>query len=232
MLSLIDAIYYIPDLDGKVQVWYVYMLLRLPLGRNANPERRINSSDTGQPLACVEADLGNGQTVHHAAIEWSLAAIVGIGLIIAAITSGLGNTNTAAHLASNTLSLFAYFQAQAYIGMTAVTMPPIVRAWTQDFAWSMGLIRVHFLQRLATWYQRATGGTPSTYLSHLATTSVRLQKRALAQNSNSRNPDTANLKFLTVRGIERVGFVAKVGFFHPEIKNFANCNRSRLQTSS
>jgi hypothetical protein len=188
---VLDAIYYIPDLDAKVQVW-------------------INASDTGQPLACVEADLSNGKTVHQKAVEWVLAVIVGLGLVISAITSGLGHDNTAAHLASNTMSLFAFFQAQALIGMAAVTTPPIVRAWTQNFQWSMGLIRVHFLQRMATWYQRSTGGTPTSFLSNLATMSVKVQKRELHQRSNAQTTDLENLKFRTVKGIERVGFIAKI----------------------
>jgi putative Mn2+ efflux pump MntP len=190
VLTTSDAIYYVPDLDVKVQVW-------------------INASDTGQPLACVEADLSNGKTVHQKAVEWVLAVVIGLGLIISAITSGLGHDNAAAHLASNTMSLFGFFQAQALLGMAAVTTPPIVRAWTQNFQWSMGLIRIHFLQRMATWYQRATGGNPTTFLSSLATISVKVQKRELQERSNAQ-ANTDNLQFRTVKGIERVGFVAKI----------------------
>jgi hypothetical protein len=194
-MSLIstDAIYYIPDLDGKVQVW-------------------INSTD-GKPLACVEAELSNGKTVNQKGVAWTVAVIAGLGLVISAIVSGLGHSNTAAHVASNALSLFGYFQAQAFIGMTAVTTPPIVRAWTQNFQWSMGIIRVGFLQKMATWYQRATGGTPSKFLSSLATTSVQIQKRSLQQftkRTNSQTTTAENLRTVTVKGIERVGFLAKV----------------------
>jgi hypothetical protein len=192
-----DAVYYIPDLDGKVQVW-------------------INST-SGEPLACVEAELSNGKTVNQKAVAWTVAIIAGSGLVISAVVSGLGHSNTAAHVASNALSLFSYFQAQAFIGMTSVATPPIVRAWTQNFQWSMGIIRVGFLQKMATWYQRATGGTPSSFLSSLATTSVQVQKRSLpvinnylSKRTNSQTTNAENLKTLTVRGIERVGFLARV----------------------
>jgi hypothetical protein len=94
--------------------------------------------------------------------------------------------------------------------MTAVTTPPIVRSWTQNFQWSMGIIRVNFLQRMATWYQRATGGTPSTFLSGLATTSVQVAKRSLVTRSNSQAEIGATLQHLTVHGIERVGFVSNI----------------------
>jgi Transient receptor potential (TRP) ion channel len=193
----------------------------------------INST-SGTPLACVEANLSNGKTVNQKGVAWTFAVIAGSGLVISAIVSGLGHSNTAAHVAANALSLFSYFQAQAMIGMTAVEMPPIVRAWTQNFQWSMGIIRVGFLQKLATWYQRSTGGTPSTYLSSLATTSVQVAKRSLKRSltgrsvhavhefskrnlitnilkrTNSQTTNAENLKTIIVRGIERVGFVANI----------------------
>jgi hypothetical protein len=205
------AVYYIPDLDGKVKVW-------------------INDT-SGNALACVEAELSNGKTVYQKGVAWSVAIIAGLGLVISAVVSGLGHSNTAAHVASNAMSLFAYFQSQAFIGMCAVTTPPIVRAWTQNFQWSMGLIRVGFLQEMATWYLRSTGGTPSTYLSALATTSVAVQKRSLeylpgftkraldvtkrgldslVKRTNAGATQAENLNVVTVKGIERAGFVAKI----------------------
>ncbi|KIW00120.1 uncharacterized protein PV09_08302 [Verruconis gallopava] len=205
-----NAVYYIPDLDGKVQVW-------------------INDT-SGNALACVEAELSNGKTVYQKGVAWTVAIIAGLGLVISAVVSGLGHSNTAAHVASNAMSLFSYFQAQAFIGMTAVEMPPIARAWTQNFQWSMGIIRVGFLQTMATWYQRATGGTPSTYLSTLGTTSVSVEKKKrsletaltaayhigkrsfnwLAKRTNAQLTNSENLQVVTVRGIERVGFVARI----------------------
>jgi hypothetical protein len=189
-----NAIYYVPDLDFQVKVW-------------------INST-SGQPLACVEADLSNGKTVNQKGVAWAIAVTAGLGLAISAIVSGLGHSNTAAHVASNALALFGYFQAQAFIGMTAVAMPPIVRSWTQNFQWSMGIIHVGFLQSLATWYQRSTGGTPSTYLSQLDTTSVQVAKRSLNGLSNlftrDTSADSASSKTITVMGIERVGFEADI----------------------
>ncbi|KAK7543822.1 hypothetical protein BKA81DRAFT_349463 [Phyllosticta paracitricarpa] len=198
--SVPNIAYTVPDLDGMVQIY-------------------INDTDTGKAVACVEADLSNGKTVYQKGVGWATAVIAGSGLAASAITSGLGHSNTAAHVAANALSLFGYFQAQAYIGMTAVELPPIVASWTQNFQWSMGIIRVKFLQEMATWYQRATGGTPSTVLSSLATTSVEVEKRALhkmarltkramllAKRTNSDVNQAETTKVVTVKGIERVGF--------------------------
>lgn len=153
--------YAIPDLDAKVRVV-------------------INATDGSGAIACVEANISNGKTVDLAGVKWATAVIAGLALISSAIVNGLGQYNTAAHVAANSLSLFGYFQSQAIVGLTSVKMPPIVMAWTQDFVWSLGIIRVGFLQDLTTWYQRATGGTPSTIFDTLLTRSVQVQKRSLA----------------------------------------------------
>ncbi|KAK5133496.1 hypothetical protein LTR08_007633 [Meristemomyces frigidus] len=203
--------YNVPDLDAKVKVYF-------------------NSTSTGLSAACVEAELSNGKTVDQKGVAWTLAVISGLALVASAITSGLGHSNTAAHVAANAMALFGYFQAQAFIGMTAVTLPPIVASWTQNFAWSMGIIRVSFLQSIATWYQRSTGGTPSTILSSLGTTSVEVQKRSLdhvyrlmkraayqlhnqilkarSNAASGTTSDTSNT--ILIRGIQRVGFRAGI----------------------
>lgn len=204
--------YAVPDLDGIVRL-KVYSV--------------TDAGGIGVQVACLEAQLSNTKTVYQKAVGWVTAIIAGAGLIAAGITSGLGNTNTAAHVASNAVSLFGVFQAQAIIGMTSVNMPPIVQAWTQNFQWSMGIIRVGFLQTLATWYQRATGGTPTTYLSTLSTISVQVEKRkraikrsfdalmgAISYARLSRRATSATssteLKNVIVRGIDRVGFRAHI----------------------
>lgn len=197
--------YSVPDLDAVVRVW-------------------VHSADTNEIIACMEADLSNTKSVYHAAVGWATAVIAGLGLVTAGITSGLGHPNTAAHVAANAVSLFGFFQAQAIIGMTSVSMPPIVQSWTQNFQWSMGIIRVGFLQSIATWYQRATGGTPTTYLSTLSHFSVQVQKRAIRRSldamvayANSslrtlmkRDTATATDTVKIVRGIDRVGFRAGI----------------------
>lgn len=196
--------YTVPDLDASVRIY-------------------INSTETGESIACVEASLSNGKTVYQKGVGWATAVISGLGLAASAITSGLGHSNTAAHVAANALSLFSFMQSQAMIGMTSVHMPPIVEAWTQNFQWSMGIIHIGFLESICTWYQRSTGGTPSTTLSELSTTSVQvLKKRALDEATglvkratdifrrSGAESETANTSNLVVRGIKRVGFKARI----------------------
>jgi hypothetical protein len=172
-------------------------------------------------VACVEAQLSNGKTVYQKAVGWTLAVIAGLALTSSAIASGLGFSNAAAHVAANALSLFSFFQAQAMFGMSSVAMPPIVESWTQNFQWSMGIIRVGFLQTLSTWYQKATGGTPSNLLSSLSQISVTVQKRSvgfldrLVKRTSHlvSRADTSTFNGVgttTIRGIDRVGFRANI----------------------
>lgn len=153
--------YTFPDLDAKVKLFMNYST-----GANA-----------GDSVACVEADISNGKTVNLIGVKWATAIVAGLALASSAVISGLGHSNAASHVAANALSLFGYFQGQAMIGMTAVELPPIVQSWTQDFQWSMGIIRVGFMQTIFTWYQRATGGTPSELFDSLTTVSVQVEKR-------------------------------------------------------
>ncbi|KAH7399943.1 hypothetical protein BKA64DRAFT_469864 [Cadophora sp. MPI-SDFR-AT-0126] len=200
----------VPDLDANVKIH---------INATANPD---------VSLACVEANLSNGQSVDQKGVSWATAVIAGMALVASAVTSGLGHSNTAAHVASNALSLFGYFQAQAIVGLTAVPLPPIVQSWTQNFQWTMGIIRVDFMQTIATWYQKSTGGTPGTLLNSLTTTSVQvLKKRSTSTGLNKRSVDET-IKLLTrahnlskratetasgtyvVKGIKRVAFRAGI----------------------
>lgn len=210
-LKMVPGVAYaVPDLDGIVRA-YVY------------------DRTDGTTLACLQAELSNTKSVYQKGVGWTTAIISGLGLIASGITSGMGNTNTAAHVAANAISLFGIFQAQALIGMTAVTMPPIVQSWTQNFQWSMGIIRLGFLQRIATWYQRSTGGTPTTYLSTLSSISVEVQKRLFRRSAQimaravdsavrvvskrattTSSTSTETDQTVIVRGIDRVGFRAGI----------------------
>jgi hypothetical protein len=189
--------YGVPDIDLKVTV-------------------KIDSS-SGQQLACLEARLVTSQTVNLLGVKWATAAVIGLAVLASAVISGLGHLNAAAHIASYALSLFSYFQAVAICGLVAVYLPPLALAWTLDFDWTMGIITVNFLQRLATWYQKATGGTPSTLLNTLTTTSVNIQKRAeIAAGALAIEPAGSLMKRVvgtsqsgsyTVTGASRIAFV-------------------------
>jgi hypothetical protein len=186
--------YGVPDLDALVQV------------------NMYAANDTTVSLACVTTRLSNRKTVRQTGVMWATAVIAGIGLLTAALISGLGHSNTASHIALFALSLFSYFQAVAIVGLCAVPLPPIVQSWTQDFVWSLGIIRVGFLQELASWYQTATGGTASTVLATVGTVSVHVVKRSieLVGHALYRRTTTDGTGEYTVKGIDRVAFIANM----------------------
>ncbi|KAF9873413.1 transient receptor potential ion channel [Colletotrichum karsti] len=183
----------------------------------------INLTDSDTTVACIEADFSNGKTVNLNGVKWATAVIAGIGLLSAGFISAKGHTDNAAHLAANALSLFGYFQAQAFVGLTGVDMPPIVQAWTQNFQWSMGIVRIGFIQDLATWYQRATGGEAADLLTSMKNYSVQVSKRSLDVMENYGGPvkravsaiaKRSNIKLdngsYIVYGIQRVAFKARI----------------------
>ncbi|KAG0648424.1 Flavin carrier 1 [Hyphodiscus hymeniophilus] len=184
----------IPDLDASITVY-------------------MSKADTpNDDLACVRLRLSNGKTVYQAGVGWATAVVAILGLLSSALVSGLGHINTASHIAAYALALFNYFQAIAIVGLCAVPLPSIVQSWTQDFAWSMGIIRVRFLQTLATWYLRGTGGKSDSILETLGTKSVQVLKRGLKHVGKAhalvRRSDAVPTGEYTVRGIKRVAFRA------------------------
>ena len=200
--------YQIPDIDGIAKIW-------------------INDTN-GNPLGCVEAFLYNGKTVYQPVVGWVTAIIAGGALLSSAIASGFGHSNTAAHVASAAVLLFGYFQALAIAGMVSVRLPPIVASWTQNFQWSMGIIKLKFMQTIFTWYIKSTGGTPSTLLLQPVGTNVVVEKRGLlplmartVQHLRRMHPSTL-LNFvkrqtatspeatLTLKGIQRVAYRAGI----------------------
>jgi hypothetical protein len=201
--------YEIPDIDGIAKIW-------------------INGTD-GTPLGCVEAFLFNGKTVDQKVVGWVTAIIAGGALLSSAVASGLGHSNTAAHVACAAVLLFGYFQAVAIAGMVSVQLPPIVASWTQNFQWSMGIINLSFMQKIFTWYIKSTGGTPSTLLLQAVGTNVVVEKRSLSTNLMARAVEymrgiepTTFLNYakrqadqsvdspLIIRGIDRVAYRAGI----------------------
>lgn len=190
----------IPDLDANVRIF---------VNKTSSDKKTIGSS-----VSCLEASISNGKTVNLTGVKWATAVIAALALLSSAVFNGLGHFNAAAHVAANSLSLFSFFQAQAIIGLTSVPLPPIVQAWTLNFQWSMGIIRSKVVLGICTWYQRATGGTPSRIFSALSTVSVHVTKRSLdaADKQLVKRGDITHGETgaYTVYGIQRVAFQSKI----------------------
>lgn len=204
--------YKIPDLDGIARMEVI--------------------NDVGVVVACVEAPLSNGQTVEQAFVGWITAVVSAVALVASAVVSGIGHTSTAAHLAANALSLFTYFQAQGLVAMMPVPLPPLVAAWAQNFDWALGIIRIEFMQQIFHWYVQATSGTPTNIFKEREEVSVQISKRSfvpalnpylvsraaeygfssnhLEKRSNNDFVVVAPVDVLTVTGIERMAYMARI----------------------
>ncbi|BFZ57484.1 Putative flavin carrier protein 3 [Savitreella phatthalungensis] len=184
--------YTVPDIDGYVKIY-------------------INSSTTGKQLACLRADITNGRSVDVEGVAWVTGAIAAIALLVSLIVSGLAHPNAAAHVATNAVSLIFYFHGQALVGLLAVELPPIVRAWTQNFQWSNGIINVKWMQNIMTWYVKSTNGTPSTYLVNTVK-SVVLQKRDVGLSDLAKRAvkTDASTNVDILSGVDRVAYVAGI----------------------
>lgn len=147
-----------PDLDATVRVL-------------------VYPKEGGPAVACVEAVLTNEKTVSTKYASWVIAAITFAGLLVAALIWLLGYVSTSAHIASNIVSLFVYFQGVAIICMMGVDrVPPIAAAWGQNFMWTVGLISLPFMQTIFNWYVQATGGTVTNILPNKEIMSISVQK--------------------------------------------------------
>ncbi|GMM29649.1 flavin adenine dinucleotide transporter [Martiniozyma asiatica (nom. inval.)] len=216
--SLTNAIpsvaYTIPDLDAYVRV-VVYAK---------------DDTQKETPLACLKAIISNGKTVQTRYAGWPIACVSGFGLIVSSFVSIMGQSTTAAHIASNAASLFIYFQNLAIMAMMGVaSVPPIAASWAQNFMWTLGIIEADFMQDIFYWYVQSTGGDVTATLDNKDVISISVQKfvkflfkRAISvesasdadslQDSNLYSTDQYNLgsKTLVLRGIQRVAYLAGI----------------------
>ncbi|KAK4863605.1 hypothetical protein LT330_002383 [Penicillium expansum] len=183
VFSQIPSIAYsVPDIDAVIRL-------------------RLKYKNGGQQITCLETRISNGKSIYQIGVSWTLAIITGLGLTTSTVTSLLGHSNTATHLAFRSLIFLGFIQTQAMVGMSSTKLPPFVQSWTQNMQWSLGIVRSNALQTIATWFQRATGGTPSSVMTSSSSISVVLQKRSSAIQRRAAEKGSQIL----LRGIERVG---------------------------
>lgn len=128
--------------------------------------RLIFTDENDMLLGCLQATVNNGKTVSHEGAKWATAVVAGVGLLISAGLSLFGNSAAASRMSAFAISLFTYFQSVVIVSMLCVeATPPIAAAWSENLAWSMGIIRVEFMQKIFRWYIQSTGGTPTQYLT-------------------------------------------------------------------
>lgn len=206
----IDSIEYISDEYVKDIPGIAYQVPDI----DAYAKIKIYNNES-EYLACVQAFFSNGKTVSQVGVKWATAVIAGIGLLMSALLSSFGNSTAASHISANTMSLFLYFQSVVVVAMQHVhRVPPIAAAWSENLVWSMGLIRISFMQRIFRWYVQSTGGSPSLYLTS-TTISILTQRgldylRSFELFKRATNVLYGNSNVLIFRGIRRLAYRVRI----------------------
>ncbi|EWC46503.1 hypothetical protein DRE_04226 [Drechslerella stenobrocha 248] len=157
--SQIPAIAFtVPDLDG---------IARLEL------RSKVNGTQGGSTLACLQSSVRNGKTAEQPAVTWVTAGIAGAAAVLGSISvissaAGLGAGSSAGGSSGptpNVVDIVMWFQFVSTNGMLSVNYPPVYRAFTKNFAWSTGLIPWEDMQHSIDAFRSKTGGntTRSSY---------------------------------------------------------------------
>ncbi|KAI4127700.1 MAG: hypothetical protein LQ338_003075 [Usnochroma carphineum] len=139
--SQIPAIAFnIPDLDGEAKM-------------------QLKSVDSGQPLACIQSTVNNGNTAEVPAVSYIAAGIAAAALLLTGV-SALGSAGSAgSHPPSPSFGdIVWWFQSVTQNGMLSVSYPPVYRAFSKNFAFSGGLIPWNSMQSSIDSFRKATGG--------------------------------------------------------------------------
>ncbi|KAI0085141.1 hypothetical protein BDY19DRAFT_458031 [Irpex rosettiformis] len=115
--SLPGVAYKIPDLEAFVQLTFT-------------------ESSTSKTVACIQATVSNGWSTRQKAVEWSTGAIALLALV-SAIWWSYVRPDALAPV--RLMDLMYLFQTIASSGLLALNYPSVYRAYTLNFAWSLGL---------------------------------------------------------------------------------------------
>lgn len=141
--SMIPAIaFQIPDLDGLAQV-------------------TIRKKEGGDELACIKSAVANGETASLTSVKLATAGIAAAALAMSGV-SALGAAGAGAGGGAgpspNFGDIMGWFGFLATSGMSSVNYPTIYRSFTDNFAWSTGIIGWEQMQQSIDNFRKGTGG--------------------------------------------------------------------------
>lgn len=119
----------------------------------------LKSKKTGEDVACVVSHLTNGKSANIPGAAWASAGIAAGALAL----SGMSAFATAGHPGAHSSSpgfgdVMGWFHTMATNGMLSVSYPKVYRSFTQNFAWSTGLVPWADMQHSIDSFRKATGG--------------------------------------------------------------------------
>ncbi|KKA29169.1 hypothetical protein TD95_003708 [Thielaviopsis punctulata] len=132
----------------------------------------LNSTTSSDSMvACIQSQVTNDKTANVAAVSWVAAGIAGAALAVSGLTAvsaaaggaAAGGTASGAAAGAATpapsfVQVFGWMQGMAMNGMLSVSYPPIYRSFTQNFAFTTGLVGWDGLQLSIDSFRSKTGG--------------------------------------------------------------------------
>jgi len=135
-----DIAFSVPDLDGLAKM-------------------EFKSRETGQQLACIQSDVGNGKTMSTKAVPIIAAGIAGAALVVSGLSAlAAGGGPGTAGPSPSFGDIIGWFQFMATNGMLSVDYPPVYRSFSKNFAFSGLLIPWDGAQRSIDDFRSKTGG--------------------------------------------------------------------------
>jgi hypothetical protein len=141
IMSQIPSIAFnIPDIDSQARL-------------------QLKAIDGGKDLACITSQVSNGQSLSTAGVQYIAAGIAGAALAVTGLASLAGAGHAGAAQSSPTFGdVIGWFQAMALNGMMSADVPGVYRSWSQNFAFSTGLIYWEGMQHSIDNFRASTGG--------------------------------------------------------------------------
>lgn len=130
----------VPDLDGQARV-------------------ELKSADDGTELACIESSVGNGLSMSTPAVTYVAAGIAAAALALSMLSAVAAGGHPGASTSSPSFTeVIGWFQGIATNGMLSVQYPAVYQSFTQNFAFSTGIIPWGDMQNAIDSFRSKTGG--------------------------------------------------------------------------
>ena len=157
----------VPDLDGQARL-------------------ELKPVDGGEPLACIESGVNNGQTMDLPAVSYIAVGIAGCALLFSGVAALVNAGTAGSHPPSPGFgTVVTWFQGIAMNGMMSVRYPPVYRSYTKNFAFAGGLVSWNAMQTSIDDFREATGG-------NLTENSIQYLKNTTLVHSSGSNLDSSS----------------------------------------
>lgn len=173
---------------------------------------QLESRESGEKIACLQAQVSNGKTASIPAVSYVAVGIAGAALVMTGISAAGAAFSGASAAASGataggmgTISpsfteVFGWFQGMAMNGMMSVNYPNVYRSFSKNFGFSTGLVPWTSMQESIDGFRESTGG-------NLTENSVRFLKNAtlVFPDGSSSSTGPASVK----RALDHFVYLAK-----------------------